>query len=557
MRMVDIDDSGLGRDVGKSTLTPTTKMRRIHLCVDALSAKMFRSLKWSLTRKLTEIGSAEYVEALLTALDSFTCQHDYLHEHRMHRQDVIWRQFYGCVLQAFQAETRTLRINGDPVKNNLQSHEAFLEICYRALKRHRMNRFMEQHGEFVFAPMEGESERELLLRWDQSFVEYCTSWENSDDEPIRICNNLIKMLDGYFRSVHAVHKRDFWLCKVENIIWQGAYKASGKNNYAEEAMHRIDTLYGLDGMTDVELENFRANRFFLMTALGDCMSLDEVNELLNLWFKKCLLSPTFQINVDRSKHIMCLMKCGYETFGKKSKRSSRTSQEENVEKIVLLLERTNVYPSDHSSSRLFDDNFFWREVKIPRASGTDRDKNKEDVVIGGAMKGLYNVMCVAEDVRPAYSELEEEEEEEGATDDVGSVVSSVADVEPSNPMEEDHSDAEEEVVDTEKRIQTSLKRIGNVQRKRRSPLLMKELLGVDGDDAMHGAKEKHLRSLARMKSRIDCVKLVNRHFECKIQRRMKALSDATTLSKTKQFVRRNRRWKTKFKEVMIEKRNST
>ena len=76
MRMVDIDDSGLGRDVGKSTLTPTTKMRRIHLCVDALSAKMFRSLKWSLTRKLTEIGSAEYVEALLTALDSFTCQHD-------------------------------------------------------------------------------------------------------------------------------------------------------------------------------------------------------------------------------------------------------------------------------------------------------------------------------------------------------------------------------------------------------------------------------------------------------------------------------------------------
>ena len=142
-------------------------------------------------------------------------------------------------------------------------------------------------------------------------------------------------------------------------------------------------------------------------------------------------------------------------------------------------------------------------------------------------------MCVAEDVRPDYSELEEE----GAADDVGSVVSSVAEVEPSNPMEEDHSDAEEEEVDTEKRIQTSLKRIGNVQRKRRSPLLLKELLGVEGDDAMHGAKEKHLRSLARMKSRIDCVKLVNRHFECKIQRRMKALSDATTLSKTKQFVR--------------------
>lgn len=246
LRMVDIIDNDLDRNLGKTTLTPSTKSRRINLCVDALSAKMFRSLKLSLTRKLTEIGSADYVEALLTALDSFTCQHDYLHEHRMHRQDVIWRQFYGCVLQAFQAETRTLRINGDPVKNNLQSHEAFLRICYRALKRHRMNRFMTQHGHHCVSPMEGESERDLLLRWDHTFTEYCSSWDDSGDEPTRICNNLIRMLDGYFRSVNAVHKRDFWLCEVENIIWQGAYKkACGKNNYIDEAMHRIDTLYGL------------------------------------------------------------------------------------------------------------------------------------------------------------------------------------------------------------------------------------------------------------------------------------------------------------------------
>lgn len=136
-------------------------------------------------------------------------------------------------------------------------------------------------------------------------------------------------------------KRDSWLCEVENIIWQGAYKACGKSNYIDEAMHRIDTLYGLSGMTDVELENFRANRFSLMTALGDCMSLDKVNELLNLWFKKCLVAPTFQINMNRSKHIMCLIKCRYETFGSSNRRSSKTSQEENVEKIVLLLERTN------------------------------------------------------------------------------------------------------------------------------------------------------------------------------------------------------------------------
>lgn len=172
-------------------------------------------------------------------------------------------------------------------------------------------------------------------------------------------------------------------------------------------------------MTDVELENFRANRFFLMTALGDCMSLDEVNELLNLWFKKCLVSPTFQINVNRSKHIMCLMKCGYETFGTSKRRSSKTSQEENVEKIVLLLERTNVFPVQTSLTRMFDDNFFWREVRIPKASGTDRDKQKEEVVMEGSMKGLFNVMCVGEEMRQEYSEYEQDN---GGDEEVCSVV---------------------------------------------------------------------------------------------------------------------------------------
>ena len=172
-RLFDIDESNIEGQLGRSTLTPTTKDRRIHLCVDALSAKMFRSLELNLTKKPTEMGSSDYIEALLESLKSITCQHDYLHEHRMHRQDVIWRQFYGCVLQAFQAETRTLRINGDPVKNNLQSHEAFLELCHKALKRHRMDRFLEKYGEYCLEPVDGESMQTMILRWDQTFSEYC------------------------------------------------------------------------------------------------------------------------------------------------------------------------------------------------------------------------------------------------------------------------------------------------------------------------------------------------------------------------------------------------
>ena len=87
-------------------------------------------------------------------------------------------------------------------------------------------------------------------------------------------------------------------------------------------------------MSDYDLENFCASRFFLMTALGNAMSLDEVNELLNLWFKKCLVAPTFQKNLDRSKHIMTLMKCGYETFGEANSRKMRAGQSENIDKLM-------------------------------------------------------------------------------------------------------------------------------------------------------------------------------------------------------------------------------
>jgi hypothetical protein len=127
LRLFDVDDSG------RAALHDNAQWRRIHLCVDGLSAKMWRYLKFNLLKKLTELNSAQYVEPLLEAFKRFTVQHDYLHEIRMHRQDVIYRQFYACVLQAFQVQIRIQRVNGDPVKNGLQAHERFLEIVYKAL----------------------------------------------------------------------------------------------------------------------------------------------------------------------------------------------------------------------------------------------------------------------------------------------------------------------------------------------------------------------------------------------------------------------------------------
>eukprot|EP00956_Cyclotella_meneghiniana_P031332 scaffold81936_cov56-Cyclotella_meneghiniana.AAC.3 len=552
-RMFNIEDTSTPTGaVGRCSLTPTTKKRKINLCVDALSAKMFRALLLNLTKKLTELGSHQYVEPLLDALEQFTVQHDYLHEHRMHRQDVIWRQFYGCVLQAFQAEMRYLRINGDCVKSGLQAHEGFLKVVNTALKRHRFNRFIAYCSEQDFVCGEDESVESMLVRMDQCFVEYCSQWDDSEDEPSRLCNNLLKMLEAYFRCVHSVKKQNAWMCEVENIRWHGAYKVCGKNNYVVEGLHRIDTLYG-EGMSDFDLENFRGNRFFKMTPEGNGTSHDEINKMENSWMKKCLLSPTFQINVDRSKYIMPLMKCGYEAYGRTKSRSRKASQDMNIEKLMSLFERTDIFPSDVSVKRDFDDNFFWREVSLPKAEGSSKDKAKETVALTPGMTGLFNVLCVPEDVRNDYEHFEDSVERD---DENLSVVSSVAGNEPRGINLDEESDSDEDRegdvsnTDTDSKVKLSLKRVGNVQRKNRSKILFSDLLGVDGDDALTGIKAVHLKSKERVKKRIEHVKIMNRYFEHKLQRRMESLRTATNNSIQKTYTKRQCTWKIEYNAIM-------
>ena len=98
---------------------PNSEGRRIHLCVDQLSAQNFRCLRLNLTKKLTELGSAKLILPLLESLSQFTCTIDYLHESKMHRSDAIYRTHYGGFLQASQCHSKQKRITGEPIKRML------------------------------------------------------------------------------------------------------------------------------------------------------------------------------------------------------------------------------------------------------------------------------------------------------------------------------------------------------------------------------------------------------------------------------------------------------
>ena len=82
------------------------------------------------------------------------------------------------------------------------------------------------------------------------------------------------------------------MMEKEGRAWLGAFKLCGKNNYVTETLCRNDFLYDLQ-LEDWDLENLRLNRFFVMTADGNALSLDKLNKFLNLWNKTCVGAINF------------------------------------------------------------------------------------------------------------------------------------------------------------------------------------------------------------------------------------------------------------------------
>ena len=81
-----------------------------------------------------------------------------------------------------------------------------------------------------------------------------------------------------------------------------------------EGLKQAELMNG-DKLTDWEIEEIRWNRLIKLSADGNKVSFDELNELLNLWNKGSVSSPDFTTKCNKSKHIMFLRKCAYESFG--------------------------------------------------------------------------------------------------------------------------------------------------------------------------------------------------------------------------------------------------
>ena len=268
---------------GRTSLLTNAGNRRLSLLFDQLTAKNWRGLEYQFTKQLTQMGTGKSINAVLKSLKQFTTQHDYRHEVRMHWQDAVYRVYYGGYLRAIQIQMHIgyKGITGEPSRTMMQTHEQLLRVNYIALDDYRTEMFIEPADITLFQRVATESNVDLLERIESAHTNYCQSLQRSDDEPTRMIATHMKVMESYWRSVHAVANHNAWLGEQEAVDRLGGWKLVGKGNYVSECLHRNDVMYGPD-MPNHYREWIRHNCIWQVTHSGKGVSPDHMNEVVNL-----------------------------------------------------------------------------------------------------------------------------------------------------------------------------------------------------------------------------------------------------------------------------------
>jgi hypothetical protein len=98
-----------------------------------------------------------------------------------------------------------------------------------------------------------------------------------------------------------------------------------------------------------------------MSEGGGALTMDELNELVNLWIKGCHSTEDFSKICHTSRFLAVLRKCAFETFGiKKRRRGTRqnATQEDGIARALEFLREAKIF-LDSTLEREMTDEFFW------------------------------------------------------------------------------------------------------------------------------------------------------------------------------------------------------
>ena len=161
---------------------------------------------------------------------------------------------------------------------------------------------------------------------------------------------------------------------------------------------------------------------------------------------------------------------------------------------------------------------------------------------------LFQVLSNTEDVND-YDEFELDEtlDDDANVSVVSSTMGSVASVIHDFSVEDDFDNKDVVEEDWERleegernaTINSTLKRLGNVTKKLMTPLILKDLLGEDGDLSLKNIMKSHQKRLSRNKMVINDVYRFMKYFGEKFDARRECLKINTAKSKAGNYQRRN------------------
>lgn len=208
------------------------------------------------------------------------------------------------------------------------------------------------------------------------------------------------------------------------------------------------------------------------------------------------------------------------------------------------------------------DNTMWEHVRKPEMVGSVKEKRLETVEPSTSDKCLFDVLCNVEEQRAGAVDMQTDDEEEEDDDNISIVSSCLESVANEADMEVEEEDgpgdvetwAELDEGEREGKIKETLKKLGNIKKKKMSPLLLKDHLGADGLLTLRNIKKKHEKEVNKEKRKIEEIYLYVKYFDQKMKKRRKNLECNIKMSNENTYERKKYQWRDAYDCFMKDKR---
>jgi hypothetical protein len=341
------------------SITDNAAKRYVFLYGDALSVSLHGKVYDKILRRITQLGNRDYIETLLSAQDRVVIQKGQFHQ-LMHHLGTVYTQFYGGFLQVMQVSNGVKRVNGDPVKGGFQTHHHFAKKVYNACNRLMLRQFIISGSLNESVDFENNSQR---LRWVLSkYQEYRERWECSAHEPSRMVAQFMKSMRRYLRCKRAIKAHDGWHLEIESANLLRIWKVFGKTTYLRLQCEYMETFYDSRKLPVIYREIMRANAFCVKQS-GTAVAFNEENEHYNAILKRSPVTPSLDLAIEHSRHVMVGDKAAKEVWGmpKSRDRIRGTSLEEDIIDLEIFLHACEIFVT-HDKVMMRQD-YFWNVVE--------------------------------------------------------------------------------------------------------------------------------------------------------------------------------------------------